>query len=179
MTLPILPKDPRDTSDQKTHPKYSFVDKIGEQEIKFSIGLRTSWADMAEKEVTEFVIAFEHTDNPLHLSVLGIEKYFTICWIKKNAIGLWGFSGNSSYDPASPELMHYYFSSVLALKGIQDRDIMVLCHVPQDRKYILANFPVEDIEDERKFLGFAGDFTNIHPTVLTNAINEFMLNLED
>jgi hypothetical protein len=176
MGKPFLPKHPDDNSSQKSHPKFCYEDKIGDDTIKFSIGLRTDWAEMAEKEVTDFVIAFEDPDDAMLLSILGIEKYFALGWINQNEIGLWSFSGNSSHSPAKPELLNYYFTSILALKTIQDRPMMVLCHVPQDRNYVFEHFPTIHDGREEGMRGFEGSFDCVEPTVLTNAINEFMLN---
>lgn len=175
MSKPFLPTHPDDKSDQKAHPKFCYEELVDDTLLKFSIGMRTEWAEMAEKEVTEFVIAFEDPDDAMLVSILGIEKYFALGWINKDQLGLWGFSGNSSYQPASSTMLKYYFDSILALKNIPERSIMVLCHVPQDRNYVFEHYPnIHDGKDEGK-RGFDGDFESIKPTVLTNAINEFMI----
>jgi hypothetical protein len=179
MGKPFLPNDPRDTSDQKVHPRFAYEEQVGDKLFKFSIGMRTDWAEMAEKEVTEFVITFEDPDDAMLVSILGIEKYFALGWINKNQLGLWSFSGNSEHTPACAEMLKYYFDSILALKKITDRPMMVLCHVPKDREYVFKNYPgVIDGKTEGN-RGFDGNFDSIEPTFMTNAINEFMLNYID
>ncbi|MGL4759454.1 MAG: hypothetical protein ACRCXZ_09020 [Patescibacteria group bacterium] len=160
----------------KTYPRFSYQESIEDKVYSFSLGNVKSYNEFAEKEVVEFTISFDLMDVNNQLVQYGKDRYFALGWVKCNSIGMWQFSGNSDHDPSSPDLVKYYFDSILALKNMREIYIIdVLCHVPRDREYVFKNYP--DVLDGRRIgtFGFIGNFDGFKPTLLTEAINCFML----